>query len=324
MMRADRLISILLLLQVHRQMTARELAQRLEVSERTIHRDMEALSTAGIPVVAERGTGGGWGLMNHYRTTLTGLNTAEIQALFMSRPSRLLEDLGLDKAADAASIKLLASLPSASRDVAEYARGRIHIDVTGWHRSEESVALVPVIQDAIWKERRLEMLYQRGGDCEPFFSTIDPLGLVAKGSVWYLVAGVDDDIRSYRISRIKKARLIDEPCARPADFDLAEYWEHSMEQFKTSLPRYQATLLVNREILYRLSYAGRFAKVEKVEEPDDRGWCRVSMRFQFEEEGAEYVLGFGSNIEVVEPASLRERVIAMAREVVAFYSGNPD
>jgi predicted DNA-binding transcriptional regulator YafY len=147
--------------------------------------------------------------------------------------------------------------------------------------------------------------------------------LVAKGSVWYLVASVDDDIRSYRISRIKQAMLIDEPCVRPAGFDLAEYWEHSMQQFKTTLPRYQATLLVNRSILYRLPYAGRFARIEKVEEPDGRGWCRVSMRFQFEEEGAEYVLGFGSNIEVVEPASLRERVIAMARELLDFYDGNP-
>src|ERR1051325_4713574 len=129
-MRADRLLSIMLLLQVHRRLTARELANRLEVSERTIHRDMDALSGAGIPVFAERGSGGGWALMEEYRTNLTGLNKEEIQALFVMNSPRLLADLGLSKASDAAHIKLRAALPSMSRGDAEYARQRIHIDAT--------------------------------------------------------------------------------------------------------------------------------------------------------------------------------------------------
>src|SRR5919206_2222890 len=153
-MRADRLFSIVLLLQAHRLLPARELARRLEVSERTIHRDMEALSAAGIPVVAERGTGGGWSLLGQYRTNLTGLNEAEVQTLFVTKPTRLLADLNLEKAAEGALLKLLAALPNSQRRGADYARQRIHIDVTGWQRTDEKVPLLHTLQDAIWHERR--------------------------------------------------------------------------------------------------------------------------------------------------------------------------
>src|SRR5438128_12227933 len=194
-MRADRLLSVLLLLQVHRRLTARELAKRLEVSERTIHRDMEALSAAGFPVFAERGSGGGWMLVEGYRTNLTGLNAVEVQALFVTKPLRLLADLGLDKASDAALIKLSAALPSAHRPGAENARQRIHIDVTGWNRPDEAARFLPLLQEAVWQERRLRFTYQRGGGCDAVQRVADPLGLVAKGSIWYLVAAVDGDIR---------------------------------------------------------------------------------------------------------------------------------
>src|ERR1041385_573504 len=136
-MRADRLLSIVLLLQANRQMTSRDLALRLEVSERTIHRDMEALSGAGIPVTAARGSSGGWSLLGNYRTSLTGLNEAEIQSLFLTKSTKLLADLHLDKAADGALLKLLASLPSTFQQGAERARQRIYIDVSGWSRREE-------------------------------------------------------------------------------------------------------------------------------------------------------------------------------------------
>src|SRR5437762_4888295 len=163
-MRADRLLSILLLLQVHRRMTARELAKRLEVSERTIHRDMEALGTSGVPVIAERGIGGGWSLMEAYRTNLTGLSQPEIQAVFLSGSSRLLSDLGLQKASEAAFIKLLAALPSMHRDGAESVRQRIHIDTAGWTHTEENVTFLPVLQEAIWQERKLHLTYHRNDD----------------------------------------------------------------------------------------------------------------------------------------------------------------
>src|SRR5579872_4220872 len=179
-MRADRLLSILLLLQINRRLTARELAKRLEVSERTILRDMEALSTAGVPVTAERGIGGGWYLLEEYRTNLTGMSEAEIRTLFLMQPTRLLADLGWHQASEAALIKLLAALPSLSRRNAEDMRQRIHVDTASWHRPEEAFPYLQTLQDAIWQERKLHMLYQRSDD-STVERLVDPLGLVAKG-----------------------------------------------------------------------------------------------------------------------------------------------
>ena len=318
-MRADRLLSILLLLQVHRRVTARVLAARLEVSERTIHRDMEALSMAGVPVVAERGSQGGWSLLEAYRTNLTGLNKDEAQTLLLLQPARVLADLGLGKASEAALIKLAAALPAAQRDDAEYARQRIHIDLTGWNHADEAVASLPLIQQAIWHARRLRFVYERGPHCEATERTVDPLGLVAKGSAWYLVAAVDGTPRSYRIARITKASLLDEACSRPKGFDLAAYWASSTASFKANLPRYQATLRVAPEVLPRLGFAGRFARIEHTSAPDREGWSEVRVRFDVEEMAVEYALSFGPQVEVIAPAALRDKVIAMARSVIAFY-----
>jgi predicted DNA-binding transcriptional regulator YafY len=318
-MRADRLFSIVLLLQSHRQLTARDLAARLEVSARTIHRDMEALSGAGIPVVAERGTGGGWSLLGEYRTNLTGLNEAEIQSLFVIKPSRLLADLNLEKAAEGAFLKLLAALPSVFRRGAEYARQRIYVDVTGWNRAEESVPHLHRLQEAIWQERRVRLRYARG-DCEAVERVADPLGLVAKGSVWYLVAAVEGKTRSYRVSRVEGVEVLDDVCRRPPDFDLAAFWEQSAAEYRAHLPSYRARVRVRREIMARMPYAGRFARVERTGEPGEDGWVEVSLRFDAEEMACEYALSFGTQLEVLEPAALRARVLAAARSVVDFYT----
>jgi predicted DNA-binding transcriptional regulator YafY len=317
-MRADRLLSIMLLLQVHRRMTARDLAQRLEVSERTIHRDMEALSIAGIPVLAERGTGGGWRLLEEYRTNLTGLNEAEVQALFLTKPTRLLADLGLHKASEAAFIKLLAALPAMSRRGAEDVRQRIHIDMTGWRRSEEAVPCLPALQEAVWRERQVVLTYQRGdGEVE---RVVDPLGLVAKGSVWYLVAAVEGEPRTYRVSRMRRVTVTDQPAARPAAFDLAAYWEHSAAEFTANLPRLPAILRADPDILPRLRYSGHFARIERVDPPEADGWVPVHAVFEDEHEAVAYALSFGPRLEVLEPASVRTQVIQAARETAAFYT----
>lgn len=318
-MRADRLLSIMLLLQVHRRVTARELAKRLEVSERTIHRDMEALSTSGVPVYAERGSHGGWMLMEEYRTNLTGLTKAEIEALFLNKPAKLLTDLGLSKASNAASVKLLAALPAAHRDAAEYARQRIYVDTTSWNPTKEPFPFLPVIQAAVWQGQRLRFLYGRG-DCDAVERVVDPLGLVAKGSVWYLVAAVEGEIRSYRISGVQDVEVLDEPCQRPKDFDLAAYWEQSLASFKASLPRYQARVRVSPAIFPRLSYAGRFARIERTGAPEADGWREVSIRFDTEEIACEYMLSFGAQLEVLEPPELREKVIQLAASVIEFYN----
>lgn len=316
-MRADRLVSILLLMQVNRRITARELAKRLEVSERTIHRDMEALGAAGVPVVADRGNGGGWSLMEAYKTSLTGLNHAEIQALFLAQPPQLLSDLGLHQAAEGGLIKLLAALPSMSRRGAEYARERFHIDTAGWRNTAESVACLPVLQDAIWQERKLEFLYERP-NCEPSERIADPLGLVAKGSVWYLVAAVDGAPRTYRVSRIRDAHLTEQASVRPAEFDLAKYWQQSAVEFQAGLPRFYATIRIAASASPWLNYMGRASRVER-SEPETGGWTKLLMRFDVEEEACQFALSFGGQAEVLDPPSLREKVIAAAKALLTNY-----
>ncbi len=310
-MRADRLLSILLLLQVHRRVTARDLAKRLEVSERTILRDMDALSVSGIPVMAERGAGGGWSLLEEYQTKLTGLSAPEIQSLFLARPSGLMADLGIKKESEAALIKLQASLPLASRQQAEFARQRILIDTRGWRDPAESVGCLPVLLDALWRDRRVRFVYRRV-ECEASERFGDPLGLIAKGSVWYLIANVDGEPRTYRVSRISEVTILDEPSARPSDFDLAVYWERSAVEFREKLPRYYATFLVSPEVMRWVRYRGW-----RLEEEAPRGdSVLVRMRFDIEQEAVQFALSFGGDVEVVEPLELREKVLSGALAIL--------
>jgi len=317
-MRADRLLSIMLLLQVHQRVTSRELARRLEVSERTIHRDMDALGAAGIPIYAERGANGGWALSEAYQTNLTGLNEAEILSLFLATP-QLLSDLGLHQAADAALIKLMAALPTIARRDAEFARQRIHVDGAGWLRAHEDVPFLSTVQEALWQDRKLRLTYQRGDDCI-VERLVDPLGLVAKGSIWYLVAAVEGAARTYRVARVRAAAVTDQPCERPDGFDLAAHWEQSSIEFRANLPRYPATLRADPAALPMLHAPGRYARVEHVGDPDANGWLRVEMMFNAEHNACEYLLSFGARVEVLEPSSLRELVRRAAEGIVALYA----
>jgi len=315
-MRADRLLSILLLLQVHRRVTARDLAKRLEVSERTILRDMDALSGAGVPVAAERGAGGGWSLLQGYQTKLTGLTTAEIQSLFLARPARVMADLGLKQEAEAAMIKLEASLPPESRAQADFARRRILIDTRGWRDPVESLACLPTLLDALWRGRQVRFLYGRVlGEAGERIA--HPLGLVAKGSAWYLVATVDGQPRTYRVSRIQQAEIRDQPAAGPPGFDLAAYWEQSAAEFREKLPRYYASFLASPAVMPWVRYRGWRLEEESAE----GGRVRLRMRFDSEEEAVQFALSFRAGIEVLDPAELREKVLAGAREVVGQYGG---
>ena len=327
-MRADRLLSILLLLQVRGQATAGELARRLEVSERTIHRDMEALCAAGVPVYARRGVGGGWVLPEEYRTDPAGLSEVEVRALFVTKPARLLADLGLERASEAGLIKLLAALPAGHRRDAEHVRQRIHVDVSGWHRSEEAVPLLPVIQAAVLGDRRLRIYYGRH-DGEAVERLVEPLGLVAKGSVWYLVAGVpcangtaEAELRTYRVSRVRTVEAVDEPCRRPGGFDLAAFWEASKASFVERLPRLPVVVRADPVRVEALNWASRWSRVEQIDPPDDDGWSRVTMRFERFEDAVVCLLGLGPGVEVLEPVELREEVGRRAELTAARYRGD--
>lgn len=317
-MRADRLLSILLILQVQRRLTARELSERLGVSARTIHRDMEALSGAGVPVVAERGAGGGWHLLEEYRTNLTGLNDTEVQALFLASPGRVFADLGLSQAADGALIKLLAALPSRHRHRAEDIQQRIHIDMAGWRQVEGAVPTLPTLQTAIWEERQLLLGYRRS-DGHEVERVVAPLGLVAKGSLWYLIAAHDGEPRTYRVSRIATATLLDTGFARPPAFDLAAFWAQSSSAFITRLPQYRATVRVTPTTLRAIRIGGRYARIEEEGTPDAEGWSTVQLLLETEEWAREFVLGFGATLEVLAPPELRAYVMCEAGSVVALY-----
>ena len=318
-MRADRLVSILLLLQTHTRLSTRELAERLEVSERTIHRDMDALTTAGIPVTAERGAHGGWSLLAPYQTDLTGLNAAEIQALFLTTPSQLLSDLGLKQAHDAALIKLYAALPSMQRHSAADIRDYILIDVPGWHPSADDTSCFRVVQEAVLNSRRLRIVYARS-DGATVEREVDTLGLVAKGQVWYLVAAVEGEPRTYRVSRVQQAEVLAQSAQRPPEFNLAEFWAKSSKEFVANLPRYPATLRVHPDWIERIYGWWRFGRVEHVEPADATGWHVVKVRFEVLEEAAGNVLSCGPFAEVIEPDELDQQVKAWAQAIAERYA----
>ena len=315
-MRADRLLSILLLLQARGRMTAPELSRLLEVSVRTIHRDMEALSTAGVPVCAERGPAGGWSLMAGYRTNLTGLNEGEIRALFLSDRRALLSDLGLREAADAALLKILTALPSMRRHDAERARQRILVDTSGGRR--DSVPRLPLLQEAVWQDRRLRMTYRKANGAV-VERTIDPLGLVVRGSSWYLVAATDGELRTYRVARILALEVLEEPCLRPPGFDLEEHWRQAFEAFKAQLPTYPAVVRVAPEALARARQPWPFARLTVEHPPAGDGRVRLEIQFEVAEEACDFVLRFGPQMEALEPAQLRRMVAEAAAGAAALY-----
>lgn len=312
-MRADRLLSILLLLQANGLMPARALAERLEVSERTVHRDMEALSMAGVPVYAEKGRRGGWGLVDSYRTDLTGLTESELRSLVITSAPGVLADLGLGEAADRALIKLLAGLPEARRRAAESARGHLHIDPSGWRRPDEAAPFLGTLELALRTSRQIAMMYERAFDRSVVERVANPLGLVAKGSVWYLAATVDGRARTYRASRIRAVAILETQIERPADFDLATFWTESSAEFRAALPVHRIVLRVAPEAMPRVHLGWRFATVESEGDRDANGWTRCVIRADSEEIAMECALILGGQAEVIEPVELRDRVLAAAR-----------
>ncbi|MBS4193142.1 YafY family transcriptional regulator [Bacillus sp. FJAT-49705] len=317
-MRADRLLSILLLLQNRGKLTTNELAQELEVTGRTIHRDMEALSAAGIPIVAERGKSGGWSLLEQYRTNLTGLKANELKSLLISPSFQLLTDLGLTKDWHEARQKILASIPSALQKNSHDIWNRVHVDTTTWRQSPEKIESFKILQQAIWDERKLQIKYERAdGKC--IERVVSPLGLVAKGSTWYLIASANEKVRNYRASRIKSVSLTDELFSRPNDFDLTQYWNDSTKEFIKSLPKYEVDVEISSSIVPRIKFTGRFVQILKMDSPSESGWIPAKLCFDTEQEASEYILGFGDQIKIIRPNSLKQNIYDMAKRIVDFY-----
>ncbi|MDU4694777.1 MAG: WYL domain-containing protein [Paenibacillus sp.] len=317
-MRADRLLNLLLLLQNRGKMSSRQLAELLEVSERTISRDIEALSAAGIPVYAERGSRGGWVLADSYRTNLTGMRPEEVVSLLLTNHNELLKDLGIQGDFQAAYQKLLAAAPASIRQDAELIRERIHIDGASWHASEEAFPWLSTVQEAVWAQRKLRIRYRKEEDVVE--RIVRPLGLIAKRNVWYVAAEQEPDgeLRTFRISRLEEASLLEETFVRPVGFDLAAYWEQSTSRFKSELPRYLARVRTTEAGLSRLRRE-RFTKVLHAEGPDTQGQFLAEVDLQTLDWACGVILGGGREVEVLEPLELRVRVMTEVQAVLALY-----
>ena len=325
-MRADRLLALLMLLQTRGCVTARRLAEALEVSERTIYRDIEALSTAGIPVYAERGPGGGCRLVESYRTDLTGLTESEVQAmlmlsLYMLRIPAPLADLGVSQELKAALLKLSAALPASHREEGERMRQRIYLDSTAWYGADYRLPHLQVIHRAVWEDRRLSISYR------PRFGTlverqVDPYGLVAKSNIWYLVAAREGNVRVYQLSRILRADLCQEGFERPVGFDLETFWTGWSAAAERARPFYPVTLRVAPELvpeLPRLFGDEVRERIAQAGAPDPRGWISLTLTFESLEAAREKILGFGRAVEVLEPEPLRRSVVDFAQQIINLY-----
>lgn len=321
-MRADRLLSLLMLLQTRGRLPAHELAKRLEVSERTIYRDIEALSAAGVPVYTETGPGGGCVLAEGYRTNLTGLTEAEVRTLFMSGVSEVLADLELGKALEGALLKLLAALPSAHRQDAERSRQRIYLDAVGWYPPEEVGPYLRTLQEAVWHDRRLLLTYRKANG-EIIERVVDPLGLVAKAGIWYLVTAIKGEMRVLRISRVQAAAIMEEPSQRPEAFDLAAYWTEWSSEFRASWPSYPVTIRIAPgfvPILPQVLGEGMHTLLKQAEPPDAEGRITLTLTYETLQSARTSILGLGTNVEVLEPEELRESVVDFATRIVSFYA----
>jgi len=310
-----------MLLQTRGRLTAHRLAGELEVSERTIYRDIEALSTAGVPVFAERGPGGGCSLLESYRTNLTGLTTPEVQALFMLSIPAPLAQLGVSQELKAALLKLSAALPAAQRQKEEWSRQRIYLDSTWWFQEEEAVPFLPVIQQALWSNHLLAMKYRLafGAEVE---RVIAPLGLIAKTNVWYLAAQRDDLLRVYRVSHVLDARPLEEVFERPPDFDLVEFWKVWAAHYKDR-PEFTVTARIAPHLapeLPRYFGEGIHPALDEASPPDEQGWLTLRLPFESFEAARDRILGLGRAVEVLAPEALRLSVIDFAQQIVAFYT----
>ena len=320
-MRASRLVALLLLLQARGNLTAAELARELEVSERTVHRDVEALSASGVPVYAERGPHGGIRLVDGYRTRLTGLTGDEAEALFLAGMPGPAAELGLGTVVAAAQLKVLASLPAELRTRASRLVERFHLDAGEWFAASQPVPFLGVLSDAVWNGIRVAIEYRREGAVVE--RVVEPLGLVLKAGIWYIVASCDGQIRTYRVSRVAGAASTDERFERPGGFDLASYWAESTAAYERDVPRIGVTVRVRPDRVEDLRDAVGSAVLQSAEVVTDRdpeGWARYRLQLDWPGEAAAILLRAGRWVEVLEPADIRARVGELARAIADRYA----
>jgi predicted DNA-binding transcriptional regulator YafY len=320
-MRADRLLSLLMLLQARGQMTARELARELEVSQRTVYRDINALCVAGVPIYSEAGRDGGYALLDSYRTSLTGLTENEVRALFSISIPESLTELGLGRELKAALLKLSAALPDAQRQDEERARKRIFLDSSPWSQEMAPTPHLQTVYQAVWADQRLYITFTLPFAEVELEHLVSPYGLVSKAGVWYLVYE-RYGIRVQRVADLLDARVSTEAFERPHDFDLTSFWIEWRATRRETSAQYRTTVRAARELVPRLRRIFGdvvSAQVAASELPSNWDWITLILPFWSLEAARERILGFGGAVEVLEPLALRRSLEDFASQVVALY-----
>lgn len=313
-MRADRLLSIVLLLQRDGRFTAHGLAAALGVTERTIYRDIEALGLAGVPIYTRPGPDGGCFLDEGYRNRLNWFTSTELQTLLYTGSASPLADLGLEKAMDNAVLKLLALLPGRSQQEADAMRQRLYLDPTGWYGFGEAHPTLPALKDAVWEDRLIDAVYENWeGQRKPV--TLAPYSLVYKVGNWYLVAASQrsGQLRTYRAARLSQVELRDEHFERPADFDVIAYWTQASEEFIGRLPTYPVELRAYKGVMvyFQQVMAGRYEILARGKE-----WLRLRVDYMVFEEARTSVLGLGADVEVITPPELHTAILDQAAAIL--------
>ena len=315
-MKADRLISILILLKVHKQLTAKDLAKRLEVSVRTIYRDIESLSSLGIPIFTDRGTNGGIKLLGDYQTSLSGLNKDELYSLFIPTGDKVLDDLGIGKLKDSTMIKLLGDSSIYQINEIKNIQNYIFIDMYTWGENPLKVdtAILSILKEGIWNSKVLNIAYKKINETKNVL--LNPLGLVCKRGIWYLIGENNDIIKTYKVSNIESALLTDILFDRPKDFNLEKYWKSSTSNFKSSIPKHRFTFKVNPSIVNHIK-SRQFISISNIVVEDDNIYMDIDFDAVFQ--GIEFAFGYGKDIEIIYPIDARIEIKRKSSEIIKLY-----
>jgi predicted DNA-binding transcriptional regulator YafY len=321
-MRASRLLSLLLLLQTHGRMTAQQLADKLEVSVRTIYRDVDALGAAGVPLYGDAGHAGGYQLLGGYRTRLTGLTAAEAETLFLSGLPGPAAELGLGTVLAAATLKLRAALPASLRENADRIGERFYLDAPGWYRRPDEVPLLPLVASAVWDRQVIHVTYSRWKEPTEVSRRLEPHGLVLKAGVWYVVARCDGAMRTYRVDQIVAATPCDESFAAEPGFELEAYWHSYLAEFHRRLHTGHAVIRLSPdgvERMHRLLSVAAAQAIAAAGATDADGWVVAVVPIESAGQALSDFLRLGSDLEILEPAELRDEAARTARAMAALY-----
>jgi predicted DNA-binding transcriptional regulator YafY len=323
-MRAGRLVALILAVERRKGATARALAEELEVSERTIYRDVSALQAAGVPLWTEPGPGGGIRLVEGWSAPVDGLTADEATALFVGASGAA--DLGLGGVLAVARSKVRSALPDTERAAVDRVRERVHLDAPGWFRKREELPALPTIAAALWADRRLDIEYGRPGSGSTVTRRVDPLGLVSKAGTWYLVAAHRGEPRTYRVSRVAAARMRDEAVTRPDGFDLAAHWAQAADRFDAAIRPLTAVLRLAPGAFRMLPRAvpgpATDAALAAAGEPDVDGWRTVTIALEPMPIAAGMLVPL-PGVEVVSPPELRAALAAHGAALAAANAGPP-